>query len=65
MSFVFKLKDNKRLVDKTSTDSLMERLHQKRSNVPAITHVDYSARKQTVSEKNNPLFYRVIKNLSG
>ncbi len=62
MSFVFKLKDNKRLVDKTSTDSLMERLHQKRSNVPAITHVDYSARIQTVSEKNNPLFYRVIKN---
>ncbi len=62
MSFVFKLKDNKRLVDKTSKDSLMERLHQKRSNVPAITHVDYSARIQTVSKKNNPLFYRVIKN---
>ena len=29
--------------------------------VPAVTHVDYSARVQTVSEKDNPLFYRIIK----
>ncbi|MDD5217789.1 MAG: carbamoyltransferase [Candidatus Omnitrophica bacterium] len=32
-----------------------------RSDIPAITHVDYSARVQTVNEKQHPLFYRVLK----
>ena len=42
--------------------SLMDRLHQKRSIFPAITHVDYSARIQSVSKEENPLFYRIINN---
>jgi carbamoyltransferase len=33
----------------------------KRSLVPAVTHVDYSARVHTVSGEDNPLFYRIIK----
>lgn len=33
----------------------------KRSEIPAITHVDYSARLQTVSEKDNPRYYRLLK----
>ena len=32
-----------------------------RSAIPAVTHVDYSARVQTVTEDWNPLFYRMIK----
>jgi len=32
-----------------------------RSVVPAVTHVDYSARVQTVSNEVNGLFYRIIK----
>ncbi len=32
-----------------------------RSEVPAITHVDYSARLQTVSREDNPLYYDAIK----
>jgi carbamoyltransferase len=32
-----------------------------RSTIPAVTHVDYSARVQTVTEDWNPLFYRMIK----
>jgi carbamoyltransferase len=32
-----------------------------RSSIPAITHIDYSARIQTVSEKYNPLYYKMIK----
>jgi len=38
----------------------IEQLKVKRSVVPAITHVDYSARIQTVTEETNPLFYRII-----
>lgn len=39
----------------------LDRLKQVRSHLPAITHVDYSARVQTVSEERNPDFYRVLK----
>ena len=33
-----------------------------RSVVPAITHVDYSARVQTVDSERNPRFYAILKN---
>ena len=33
---------------------------QKRSSLPAITHVDYSARIQTVNSKTNPYFYKIL-----
>ncbi len=36
------------------------KLKQKRSSVPAITHVDYSARVQTVDPKRNPFYYKTI-----
>jgi carbamoyltransferase len=32
-----------------------------RSTIPAVTHVDYSARVQTVTEQDHPLYYRMIK----
>ena len=36
-------------------------LNVKRSSVPAVTHVDYSARIQTVHEETNPKYYQLIK----
>lgn len=41
--------------------NMLEIVKQKRSDIPAVTHVDYSARIQTVSEERNPYFYRLIK----
>ncbi len=32
-----------------------------RSDVPAVTHLDYSARIQTVHEETNPRYYRLLK----
>jgi carbamoyltransferase len=38
----------------------IEKLNVQRSDVPAVTHVDYSARIQTVHKETNPLFYDTI-----
>jgi len=40
----------------------IEKLNVKRSDIPAVTHVDYSARIQTVHKNTNPKFYKLIKN---
>lgn len=38
-----------------------DKLHQVRSRLPAITHVDHSARVQTVSRETNPRFHALLK----
>jgi carbamoyltransferase len=38
----------------------IEQLNVPRSTVPAVTHVDYSARIQTVRRDTNPLYYDII-----
>ena len=38
----------------------LDKLHQLRSDIPAITHVDYSARIQTVDGKENPRMYKLL-----
>jgi len=39
----------------------IDKLNVARSDIPAITHVDYSARIQTVHADTNPLFYRLMR----
>ncbi|NKA00940.1 MAG: hypothetical protein EBV81_02830, partial [Proteobacteria bacterium] len=38
----------------------IDKLNIKRSSIPSVTHVDYSARIQTVHKETNPIFYRLI-----
>jgi len=38
----------------------INKLNVKRSNIPAVTHVDYSARVQTVHKETNPIFHKLI-----
>tara|TARA_B100000886_G_scaffold90389_1_gene59617 strand:+ start:2394 stop:4229 length:1836 start_codon:yes stop_codon:yes gene_type:complete len=39
----------------------IEKLNIKRSNIPAVTHVDYSARIQTVHKETNLKYYNLLK----
>jgi carbamoyltransferase len=39
----------------------IDKLNVKRSEIPAVTHIDYSARIQTVHEKTNKKYYKLIK----
>jgi carbamoyltransferase len=41
--------------------SLYERLYFLRSDLPAITHIDYSARIQSVSKQTNPRYWELIR----
>jgi carbamoyltransferase len=38
----------------------LDKLHVVRSTIPAVTHVDYSARIQTVNKSDNPLYHQMI-----
>ncbi|MBS1258282.1 MAG: Decarbamoylnovobiocin carbamoyltransferase [Candidatus Scalindua arabica] len=62
MLLVANIKDEKRVKMSNEEEKLfgLEKLKVARSDVPAITHVDYSARLQTVTKEDNPLFYGVI-----
>jgi carbamoyltransferase len=41
---------------------LLDRLNIPRSDIPAVTHVDYSARIQTVDKSTNPKFHALLEN---
>jgi carbamoyltransferase len=38
----------------------IDKLNILRSDIPAVTHIDYSARIQTVNKKTNPLYHKLI-----
>ena len=39
----------------------LDRVHQRRSDIPAVTHLDHSARVQTVSREENPDYYDLLR----
>jgi len=70
MLIVADIRDDKRRAMSAREQSLfgIDKLNVSRSEIPAVTHVDYSARIQTVSADTNPLFHRLLqrfKALSG
>ncbi len=49
-----------RMTDKDKNLFGIDKLNIKRSSIPAVTHVDYSARIQTVHKNTNPKYYDLI-----
>jgi len=62
MLLVAQINKDKKIEMSVSQKNLfgIEKLNVKRSEIPAVTHIDYSARIQTVSEKNNKRYYDLI-----
>ncbi len=62
MLLVASIQEKKRLTPDVPLESLkgLEKLKSKRSIVPAITHVDYSARIQTVDSHRHPKLHRLM-----
>ena len=63
MLFVSKILKKHQIKSKSSSQKLfgIKKLNQIRSNVPAVTHIDYSARIQTVTKNFNSFFYKILK----
>jgi len=62
MLFVAEIVDNKQKKISKEQEGLfgIDKLNVKRSEIPAVTHVDYSARVQTVHKETNPKFYNLL-----
>jgi carbamoyltransferase len=63
MLLVAPVQEKRRLPFKSSEKGLwgIELLNVLRSDIPAVTHIDYSARIQTVHEDTNPSYYYLLK----
>ena len=63
MLLVSEVKKSKQIEMSDDTKKLfgIEKLNIPRSTIPAVTHVDYSARIQTVHKDTNPMFHNLLK----
>ncbi len=53
------LNENIRLKPSSEND-IIKRVNQKRSSIPAVTHVDYSSRVQTISKSRNSFIFDIL-----
>src|SRR5215468_7118476 len=62
MLLVADVQPSRRLPDRAETRDLwgIDKLNVPRSTIPAVTHVDYSARVQTIRRDANPLYHDII-----
>ena len=62
MLLVADVRDDKRRSMSAEEEALfgIDKLNVSRSEIPAVTHVDYSARIQTVTAETNPRFHRLL-----
>jgi carbamoyltransferase len=62
MLLVADVKKSKQLQMTEKQKSLfgIDKLNIKRSSIPSVTHIDYSARIQTVHKETNPIFHKLI-----
>jgi carbamoyltransferase len=62
MLLVAGVRNGQRLPEPPGSELLhgIDRLNVQRSKIPAVTHVDYSARIQTVRREDNPVYYDII-----
>ncbi len=67
MLLVAPVREDRRIPLTTEQKELfgIDRLNVPRSDIPAITHVNYSARVQTVSRDDNPDYYDLIREFDG
>lgn len=60
MLFTTPVKKERRVTHNTTHTDIYERLYSPRSDIPTVTHLDYSARIQTVSKKTNEQYWKLI-----
>jgi carbamoyltransferase len=61
MLLVFDVAESKRTNSRSDSTNGLHRANEVRSEVPAITHVDYTARVQTVDKERNPSFEKLLR----
>ena len=63
MLLVAPVREDRRIAGTKEQETLwgIEQLNVQRSDIPAVTHLDYSARVQTVHEDTNPKYYALLK----
>ena len=62
MLFTTQVVDEHKDITQDNRDAdIFASISERRSSMPAVTHVDFSARLQTVDGKFNPRFYNLLK----
>lgn len=55
-------KERRKPFEKVEGEDLLPIVRQTRSDIPAVTHIDYSARIQTIAREDHPLYHDVVRN---